>query len=87
MKRLIEYIPIIIVGAIVTFIVLTPSLPYSETKKHCVIDSIVVEPKYSFMPEMVHRYHTKCGYWFTSNKGYEKGDTVEYQEIRYYREH
>lgn len=51
-----------------------------EQIKYCRID-LVSETTKDFVPEKLIKYHTDCGFIFSSNKKHSLGDSVEVKTI------
>lgn len=82
MKEKIGYFVIIIsVFTLACFMITSPISNRLEKISYCKIDSIYTIPKYEIMPELVTKYHTQCGYTFSSNKNYHIGDSIQIKTI------
>lgn len=52
-----------------------------EKSSYCMIDSAYVLPTNEFTSTELTKYHTKCGFVFSSNRKYYIGDSVQIKTI------
>ena len=52
-----------------------------EKVSYCRIDSVYTLSSNEFLPKSNTRYHTNCGFVFSSNKNYHIGDSVKIKTI------
>jgi hypothetical protein len=72
---------IILLVGVVGFALIPIDSKHAEKITYCRIDSVVTTPKDEFIPEIVNKCWTDCGYVFSSKKNYHIGDSIQVKTI------